>query len=211
MNITAHHHPRAAGARLARRLSAIGVAGVLLLAACGDDDDDDAADTTTAAADVATTPAAPDTTAAAPDTTAGADTTTAAGADTTSAAGADTTAAASGDVTVASAETEIGAVLVDANGLTLYGFLNDTAGEPTCTADCAGAWPPALVEGEPVLGEGLDASVFTVVEHPEEGSMLKAGDWPLYTFAGDAAPGETNGQGSGGVWFAVAPDGSLIE
>jgi hypothetical protein len=38
----------------------------------------------------------------------------------------------------------------------------------------------------------------------------RAGVWPLYRFAGDAAPGETNGQGSGGVWFAAAPDGSLI-
>ena len=40
--------------------------------------------------------------------------------------------------------------------------------------------------------------------------QLKAGKWPLYLFAGDAGPGETNGQGSGDVWFASAPDGSLI-
>jgi len=41
--------------------------------------------------------------------------------------------------------------------------------------------------------------------------MSKAGDWPLYRFAGDHAPGDVNGQGSGGVWFAMAPDGTLIE
>ena len=41
--------------------------------------------------------------------------------------------------------------------------------------------------------------------------MLKIGDWPLYYFAGDTAPGETNGQGVGGVWWVVAPDGTLIE
>ena len=41
--------------------------------------------------------------------------------------------------------------------------------------------------------------------------MLKIGDWPLYTFAGDAAPGDVNGQGVGEVWYAVAPDGTLVE
>ena len=82
-------------------------------------------------------------------------------------------------------------------------------GEPTCVEGCADAWPPTLLEGEPEVGD-LDASVFTVVEHPL-GSQLKAGDWPLYTFSGDTAPGDTNGQGSGGKWFVVAVDGTLIE
>ena len=40
---------------------------------------------------------------------------------------------------------------------------------------------------------------------------MKAGTWPLYRFAGDAAPGDVNGQGSGEVWFVAAPDGSLIQ
>jgi predicted lipoprotein with Yx(FWY)xxD motif len=31
----------------------------------------------------------------------------------------------------------------------------------------------------------------------------------LYSFTGDTAPGDVNGQGSGGKWFAVALDGSL--
>ena len=41
--------------------------------------------------------------------------------------------------------------------------------------------------------------------------QLKAGDWPLYRFGGDAAKGDVNGQGSGGKWFATAPDGKLIK
>jgi predicted lipoprotein with Yx(FWY)xxD motif len=101
-------------------------------------------------------------------------------------------------------------VLVNAEGLTLYAFTPDSEGVPTCTGDCAGAWPPALVEGEPNYGN-LDPSVFSLVEHPDGGMQLKAGDWPLYTFAGDAAPGDTNGQGSNDVWFVVAPDGTLIQ
>ncbi len=38
--------------------------------------------------------------------------------------------------------------------------------------------------------------------------MLKVGDWPLYYFAGDSGPSQTNGQGIGGVWWLVSPDGT---
>jgi predicted lipoprotein with Yx(FWY)xxD motif len=61
------------------------------------------------------------------------------------------------------------------------------------------------------LPAGLDPQVFSVVEGADEIYQLKAGDWPLYTFSGDAAAGDTNGQGQGDVWFVVAPDGTLIE
>ena len=57
----------------------------------------------------------------------------------------------------------------------------------------------------------LDPALWSTVENPEAGAMLKIGDWPLYTFAADEAPGDVNGQGVGEVWYAVAPDGSLIE
>ena len=100
-------------------------------------------------------------------------------------------------------------MLVDAAGMTLYAFTNDTAGEPTCLDACAGAWPPALVDGELNVGD-LDASMFSTVENPE-GTQLKVGDFPLYTFAGDAATGDVTGQGSGGVWFAVTADGTLVD
>ena len=33
--------------------------------------------------------------------------------------------------------------------------------------------------------------------------MLKVGDWPLYYFANDTAPGQTNGQGANDVWWLV--------
>ena len=61
------------------------------------------------------------------------------------------------------------------------------------------------------LPAGLDAKVFSVVEAPGDVYQLKAGQWPLYTFSGDTAAGQTNGQGTAGNWFVVAPDGSLIK
>lgn len=107
-------------------------------------------------------------------------------------------------------ETDLGEVLTTADGFTLYAFTNDTAGVSTCEADCADAWPPLLVDSE-ALPEGLDPAVFAVVPRNDGTFQLSANDQPLYRFAGDAAPGDTNGQGSGGVWFAVGSDGQLIQ
>lgn len=102
-----------------------------------------------------------------------------------------------------------GDILVNADGLSIYGFTPDTDGTPTCVDGCASAWPPVTVDGDG-LPEGLDPAVFSVVAHPNGSNQLVAGGWPLYLFAGDAAPGDINGQGSGGNWFLSAPDGSLI-
>ncbi len=106
-------------------------------------------------------------------------------------------------------ETSAGPILVNAEGMTLYAFLNDTEGESTCTGDCLANWPAAVI-GEHDTSV-LDPALWSTVENPEAGAMLKIGDWPLYTFAADEAPGDVNGQGVGEVWFAVAPDGSLVE
>ncbi|MEM7272155.1 MAG: hypothetical protein AAF547_03655 [Actinomycetota bacterium] len=110
---------------------------------------------------------------------------------------------------VTTGDSELGQILVDETGLSLYGFLNDRDVGPTCEGACADAWPPIIVDG-PDLPVGLDPEVFSVVERPDGSHQLQAGIWPLYLFAGDGAPGDINGQGSGNVWFLAAPDGSLI-
>jgi predicted lipoprotein with Yx(FWY)xxD motif len=117
-------------------------------------------------------------------------------------------AQASGPVSVG--ETDLGPVVVDGDGLTLYGFTNDVDGVPSCYDDCADAWPPMLVDSAE-LPDGLDPEVFSVIERTDGTFQLVAGKWPLYRFAGDAAPGDVGGQNSGDVWFAAAPDGSLIK
>jgi len=114
-----------------------------------------------------------------------------------------------GAALVTTSQSDFGEILVDDSGLTLYGFTEDTDGVPTCDDACADAWPPLTVDSAD-LPEGLDAAVFSVAERSDGTFQLVAGDFPLYRFASDT-PGDTNGQGSGGVWFVVAPDGSLIE
>jgi predicted lipoprotein with Yx(FWY)xxD motif len=112
--------------------------------------------------------------------------------------------------TVRSTKTNLGTALVDGQGMTLYGFTKDTAGKPTCTGVCATTWPPLLMSGT-TLPAGLDPKVFSLVANASGQQQLKAGKWPLYRFSGDAKAGDTNGQGSGGIWFAVAPSGALIK
>jgi predicted lipoprotein with Yx(FWY)xxD motif len=118
--------------------------------------------------------------------------------------------AAAAPAALALGQTSLGSVLTDAQGRTLYALTQDTNGTPTCTDACAKAWPAATVSGTPTAGPGVTATVSTVAA-PGGGMMLKAGKWPLYRFAGDAAPGDVDGQGSGGVWFAVGADGKLVK
>jgi len=110
-------------------------------------------------------------------------------------------------VPVKTGDTNLGKVLVDANGRTLYALTDDTKGTSTCFDACAGAWPPLTVDGTSVP-IGLDANVFSVAARPDGSHQLKAGKWPLYRFSGDAAAGDTNGQGSAG-FFVVTPAGTL--
>lgn len=117
--------------------------------------------------------------------------------------------AAAGPI-VAVGTTDLGDVLVNTSGLSLYGFLEDVDALPTCDGACADAWPPVIVPSAD-LPEGLDAEIFSVVERSDGSFQLSAGVWPLYLFAGDAAPGDTSGQGSGDVWFLATPDGGLIK
>ena len=123
----------------------------------------------------------------------------------------DESSPATGAATVMVATSDLGEILVDGEGRTLYLFTPDEAGTPTCYDDCALAWPPLLAEGDITVGAGLDDSDFTTATRTDSGDQVKIGTWPLYYFAGDAAPGETNGQGLQGIWFVVSPSGEAIK
>lgn len=138
-------------------------------------------------------------------------TTTGKAAPTTTASGASAPAAAdrsSGAVHVRS--TDLGEVLVDAEGFSLYAFTPDTATSSACTGSCAATWPPVSTAGDPSAGSGVTATLTTITR--DDGTVqVVAGDHPLYRYSADAAPGDVSGQGSGGKWFVVTADGSLDE
>jgi predicted lipoprotein with Yx(FWY)xxD motif len=108
-------------------------------------------------------------------------------------------------------QTALGKVLVGPEGLTLYGFTNDTAAASTCTGKCAEAWPPLIVGPDWEPGPEVDDGIFATTTRPDGSLQLVAGKWPLYYYAGDSAPGDVTGQGSGDVWFAVDGTGALIK
>ena len=96
----------------------------------------------------------------------------------------------------------IGTVLVDSQGLTLYRLTTDTATKTTCTGSCAQLWPPLLTtSGTPASPPGLSGRFGTLMR-PDAGSQITFDGMPLYTYAGDAQPGQANGQGIEG-FFAV--------
>ena len=118
--------------------------------------------------------------------------------------------AATGEATISLAQNDLGMILVGPDGKTLYGFTADTEGISTCYEGCAAAWPPLTTDGEVTAGEGLDASLLTTVERTDGTMQVKYGDWPLYYWASDTAPGDATGQGVNDVWFVVGADGELI-
>lgn len=107
---------------------------------------------------------------------------------------------------------KLGAMLADSDGRGLYLLTEDERDASSCSGDCAGAWPPLLTEAYPVAGEGVDASRLGTISRDDGELQVTYNGRALYYFAGDSATaGEANGQGEGGVWFVVSPDGSAIQ
>lgn len=105
---------------------------------------------------------------------------------------------------------ELGKIVVDKAGFTLYRFDNDSPkpSKATCVDGCAEKWPPVVVDPKGQLTiDGVEQSAIGTVVRPDGKSQLTIGGWPVYRFASDGAPGATGGQGVGGTWFAVKPDG----
>ena len=119
-------------------------------------------------------------------------------------------AEASGEAAVVTADSDLGAILTDAAGMTIYFFANDTEGTSNCEGDCLANWPPVEAEDSPAAGEGVTAELGTI-ERSDGTRQLTVNGFPAYYFAADAAAGDINGQGIGGVWWVFGADGEHIE
>jgi predicted lipoprotein with Yx(FWY)xxD motif len=94
--------------------------------------------------------------------------------------------------------------LTNARGFTLYWFARDTPTESNCNGTCAVYWPPMI--GSPAAGPGVTGKLGTIKR--SDGLTQATYDrHPLYTYAGDSAPGQANGNTIslyGGVWHEIA-------
>jgi predicted lipoprotein with Yx(FWY)xxD motif len=97
----------------------------------------------------------------------------------------------------------VGRVLVDARGRTLYRYTPDHAGKSTCMGTCAQSWPPATATGSgPFTATGIKGTVASLTR-PGGVKQLTLNGMPLYRFAGDASTADANGQGVGHIWFVI--------
>jgi predicted lipoprotein with Yx(FWY)xxD motif len=115
---------------------------------------------------------------------------------------------------IGTSTTSLGTFLIGPDNKTLYLFEADTGPMSTCTADCAAAWPPLLVSGAPVAGPGVMASLLTTTTRSSGLLQVVYNGHPLYYYASDTKPGDTNGEGVtnfGAGWDVVSPAGNKIE
>ncbi|WP_336645995.1 COG4315 family predicted lipoprotein [Microbacterium sp. USHLN186] len=118
-------------------------------------------------------------------------------------------AASGADLMVA--ETSVGEVVVDADGMTVYMFDKDTQGTDTsaCTGVCLQNWPPLIAAGDEPHGDGVTGDLGTI-ETADGKMQVTLNGWPLYYFAGDSAAGDVNGQGVNDVWWVLSPAGERM-
>lgn len=103
--------------------------------------------------------------------------------------------------------------LININQAVLYRFDEDSADPPasSCYGECATTWPPVTVEEKgSVYLAGVPEQNIGAIRRQDGAVQLTVGGWPVYRFARDEKPGDLNGQGVGGTWFAVGPDGERV-
>lgn len=116
------------------------------------------------------------------------------------------TPASTGALRVDTATGPVGTWLTGPRGLTLYTFAPDSANTSACVDDCAQAWPPFTITAEDSLEAGDRVTgKLTTFERPDGTLQVAYDGAPLYYFASDTAPGDTNGQGLGDRWFVAEP------
>lgn len=120
--------------------------------------------------------------------------------------------AVDGPATLAVADDpELGPLLVDDDGLSLYVFFEDSEGQSTCTDACADNWPPVLTDGAPEIGADGDPQLLATTARDDGSQQVTYDGQPLYRYSGDSAPGDLLGLGIGNVWYPVAPDGAPLD
>jgi predicted lipoprotein with Yx(FWY)xxD motif len=116
-------------------------------------------------------------------------------------------------VTVGVTNTDLGNVLVDAQGRTLYLFGKDSGTQSACTGSCASNWPPLIVTGTPTVGTGATSSLIATSKRSDGKTQVVYNGHPVYRFVGDQKAGDTTGEGLvafGGSWFALDAAGNKV-
>jgi predicted lipoprotein with Yx(FWY)xxD motif len=107
----------------------------------------------------------------------------------------------------------LGRVLVDAHGKTLYLWAHDKTPKSTCNGECAEYWPPVLTKGQPRAGAGARSSLLGVSRRSDGRIQVTYAGHSLYYFVKDKKAGQTTGEGLtgfGGRWDPVSAAGTAV-
>ncbi|MDA1096266.1 MAG: hypothetical protein O3B84_03310, partial [Chloroflexi bacterium] len=89
---------------------------------------------------------------------------------------------------------DLGTILTDVRGHTLYLFTNDERNVSNCSGGCAEAWPPLTTIGDPIAGADVNGARLSTIERADGLRQVAYNGWPLYYYAPDAKPGDATGQ-----------------
>jgi predicted lipoprotein with Yx(FWY)xxD motif len=117
------------------------------------------------------------------------------------------------NATVSLRKTNLGLILVNARGRTLYLFAKDRNAKSSCSGSCARFWPPLLSGDKPTSGPGVRRSLLGTTRRSNGSLQVTYNRHPLYTYALDKRAGQTKGEGNslfGAKWWAVSARGTAV-
>src|SRR5262245_7566857 len=121
--------------------------------------------------------------------------------------------AAGGSAIVKVGPSNLGRVLVDAHGKTLYIWAHDKTAKSTCNGACAEYWPPLVTHGQPKAIAGARSKLLGTSRRSDGRLQVTYAGHPLYYFALDRKAGQTKGEGLtdfGGRWDPVSAVGQAV-
>ena len=122
-------------------------------------------------------------------------------------------AGANGGAVVKVGQSNLGRILVDAHGKTLYMWAHDKGHRSTCYGQCAAYWPPAYTAGKPIAVKGARQALLGTTRRADGRRQVTYNGHPLYRFLMDKRPGQTTGEGLtgfGGRWDPLSAAGKAV-
>lgn len=99
----------------------------------------------------------------------------------------------------------LGMILTDGNGRTLYCFKIDITNKSTCNDPCDLTWPPLLISsGQPSLAPGISGTLETI-KRKDNTTQVTYNGMPLYYYVNDRKPGNAYGHKMTNKWSVVRP------
>jgi predicted lipoprotein with Yx(FWY)xxD motif len=113
-------------------------------------------------------------------------------------------------------QTNLGKILVNSSGFTLYEFTRDSHKKNRCVriSGCSGVWPALSTSGKPTAGPGVKTSLISTIKLPGGATQVTYAGHPLYTYSADFGPGQTSYVGVtqfGGKWYALSAAGHSVK